>query len=160
MGYLTEKRLESTLDIPVSLPATDLVQGDWLVVATVKIVSPMRLTYRWCNLQLLSSSVDVSQISSVNKIYGNLGLAYLALRLNYTGGNPGVSGALDALVVTGLGVAVRNQDDPLTLAVPGTYSLVLANNMKPDSLSAIPASTSIDFRLVVSGQLRLDLNAS
>lgn len=158
MAYLTEDRLDSVLDIPVSLPATDVVQGDWLIVTTVKVVAPMTLTYRWCNLQLISSSVDVAQIANINRVYGNLGLAYLALRLNYTAGNPGASGALDALVVTGIGVAVRDQDNPLVLTTPGTYSLVLANNMKPDSTSTIPASTSIDFRLLVSGMIRLDLS--
>ena len=73
MAYLTESRLDSVMDIPVSLPSTKLQQGDWLVIGSVQILAPMTLTYKFANLDLLDCTVDTTQIQSVNKIFGNLG---------------------------------------------------------------------------------------
>ena len=49
MGYLTEAKLVNIVDNPVALPATEIKQGDWLVLATIKIASPMILRYRFLN---------------------------------------------------------------------------------------------------------------
>jgi hypothetical protein len=158
MPYLTEHKLASIMDLPVSLSSTEIRQGDWLLIATVKIVQPMALIVRYLNIQLLSSNIDVARVSNSNKIYGNLGLAYVALRLNYTGGSPGLPGATETLVATDLGITARDVSTPLIISVPGTYSWVVANNMAADTSSLIPASTSIDFKLSVTGQVRLDLS--
>jgi hypothetical protein len=161
MGYLTEAKLSNVADIPVGLPATEIKMGDWVIVASVKVVSPMKLTYRLLNLQVHTSTVDISLIQNVNKVFGNLGIAYVVVRRDYTSGTPGAAGALDVLTATGLGVFSRDAANVVELTTPGTYSWIIANNTQPssDSSSLIPSSTSIDFRMSVTGQVRLELDS-
>lgn len=160
MGYLTEAHLANTLDLPVTLAATQLNMGDWLQFAAVKLVQPYRLRFRMLNLQLHESSVDINDISSSNLIYGNLGLVYVALRLDYLSGTPGQSSALDTVVASSVGMVARDLDNELVLTTPGTYSWFVANNCQPNSASSIPAATSIDFTLSVTGQVRMELETS
>lgn len=155
MPYLTEAKLLTNIDLPVSIPATLMIQGDWLVISTIKIIAPMRLTFKWLNLQLLASSVNVSDISNTNRVYGNLGLAYVVLRKNYVSGSPGEAGALDTVIIENIGVVARDHTQSVILDAAGNYSWILANNMQPSAESSIPPSTSIDFRLAVTGQARL-----
>ena len=162
MAYLTESQLSNTMDIPISLPSTDLQKGDWLIVASVAVVSPMLLTYKFLNLDLLSSTVDITQIQAVNQTYGNLGLAYVALWLNYTSGSPGAAGALDVVTADALGSFQRDTSNVLTLTQPGVYSWIVANNCQAssDPTSIISPSTSIDYTLSVTGQVRLALTSA
>jgi len=160
MSYLTETKLESIIDLPVALPSTEMVMGDWLVFASIKLFQPHRLRYRMLNLQLHSSNVDIADISSPNLIYANLGLAYVVLRLDYTSGDPGLGGALDTLIVSEAGIVSRDITSELILTTPGLYSWVIANNCQSDSTSTIPASDSINLRLSVTGQIRMELDAA
>lgn len=160
MAYLTETKLESTIDIGVSLPATELIMGDWLIFASVKLLQPHRLRYRMLNVQLHSASVDIADISAPNLIYGNLGLAYVVLRRDYTSDDPGLGGALDTLIVSEAGIASRDMTNELIIITPGNYSWVIANNCQANSTSTIPASTSINLRLSVTGQIRMELNTA
>jgi len=158
MAYLTEAQLSSVLDMPVALAATELKMGDWLLLSTVQIVQPMTLTVTYLNIQMLSASVNLAQITNNNLVYGNLGLVYVALRLNYaSGGSPGLPGAIETLVATGMGITARDYTVPLVITTPGVYSWLVANNTQIDPNSTIPASTSIDFKLSVTGQARIDL---
>lgn len=156
MPYLTENQLASTLDIPLALPATELRQGDWLVIATTKVVTPMRLRFRYLDLSLLSCTVAIGQISNINRIYGNLGFVYIALRKDYSGEAPGSAGALDVFGVTALGTYSRPGSE-VVLDTEGTYSWVLANNMRADANSSIPTDTDINFRVAVTGMARLEM---
>lgn len=156
MPYLTENQLASTLDIPIALPATELRQGDWLVIATTKIVTPMRLRFRYLDLSLLSCTVATSQIGNINRIYGNLGFVYVALRKDYSGESPGSAGAQDVFGVTALGTYARPGSEVL-LDTEGTYSWVLANNMRADASSSVPTDTDINFRVAVTGMARLEM---
>ena len=160
MSYVTEAKLANTFDIGINLPVTEIRQGDWVIIATTKIVSPMKLQYRYVNISLVSSNVDVSLITSFNKVWGNLDLAYLALRRDYASGDPGESGALDTVRVSALGLTERG-GATLEFTTPGTYSWILANNMQPSEETGvlIPSSTSIDFVLSVSGQARIFLDS-
>lgn len=162
MAYLTENLLSTTLDTPIALSTTDLRMGDWLVIATVKIAVPMRLTYRMTSLELLTCSVDTALITNGNKNFGNLGYAYLTMRKDYASGSPGAAGGLDALVATSLGYFERDTTTSVVVTDPGVYSWIIANNMQPstDTVPLIAASTSIDFRLIVTGSVRVELDAS
>jgi len=162
MSYLTENVLSNTVDVPVALPATDLRMGDWMVISSVAVTEPMRLTFRVASLRIMSSSVDTSLITSGNKVYGNLGLVYLVLRRNYVSGTPGAAGGLDVLVASALGTTTRNFSSVVTATTPGVYSWVLANNMQAstDASPVIPTSTSIDFRVTVNGAARIELNSA
>ena len=162
MAYLTEARLDSVMDIPLSLPSTTLQQGDWLVVGSVQILSPMTLTYKFANLDLLDSTVDTTQIQAVNKIFGNLGLVYLSLWLNYSSGSsPGAAGALDVLIASSLGSFQRDVTNIVTLTTPGVYSWIVANNCQPssDASSLINPSLSIYYTVTITGQVRLDFGS-
>jgi hypothetical protein len=119
----------------------------------------MRLLYRFLNLQLHTSSVDIADISAVNKVSGNLGYAYVALRRDYSAGNPGAAGAIEVLNISQIGLVERNNVETV-FATPGRYSWIIANNMQPSSSSVIPTSTDINFRLSVTGQVRLELDNS
>jgi hypothetical protein len=157
MGYLTTSRLTNIIDLPIQLPATEIKMGDWLVVATVKIAEPMRLRYRFLNLQLHTASVEMSDIAATNKIFGNLGFAYVALRRDYSAGNPGAAGGLEVLNISELGLVERTNVETI-FSTAGRYSWIIANNMQPSSSSDIPTSTEINFRLSITGQVRLELD--
>jgi len=160
MPYLTENQLSNTMDIPIALPATNLIMGNWITLASLVISAPMQLTYRFGSVQLFSSSVDTSLITSSNLAYGNLGLVYLALRQNYVSGPPGAAGGLDVVIAPLLGVYSRDITVPVIITTPGTYSWIIANNMQPsaDSPPLIDPSISIDFQLAVTGTVRLELD--
>ena len=162
MGYLTESRLSELMDAPVSLPATELKQGDWVVVASVKVQQPMRISCRLLDFQLISASVDVTKISPNNKIFGNLGLAYLVLRKDYASGSPGAAGGLDTIVATGIGIFPRDTSTPVVAVEPGTYSWIVANNMQATTSSTDPIqpTTSIDFVVSCLGSVRVELSAT
>jgi hypothetical protein len=157
MGYLTTSRLTNIIDLPIQLPATEIKMGDWLVVASIKIAEPMRLRYRFLNLQLHSATVAIADIASTNKILGNLGFAYVSLRRDYSAGNPGSAGGLEVLNISDVGLVERSNVETI-FSTPGRYSWIVANNMQPATASDIPTSTEINFRLSITGQVRLELD--
>jgi len=159
MAFITETKLRSTVDLPIALPDTTLKQSDYLVVATVKLGAAQRLTLTSLALQMLDSTVDPSLVDPTNLIVPNLGLAYVVLRQDYASGVPGQIGALDYIYLTGLGIVNRSLI-PVVLIAPANYSILVANNMQPSTTSAIPTSTSIDFKLIVTGQFRLELTVA
>lgn len=158
MPFITENRLRTVFDLPIALPATIVKQGDWVVAATVRILAPQRLSLRSLTLELLEATVDTTLIVPTNKIVPSLGLAYCVLRKDYVSGTPGQTGALDSLKVEGLTTASRSTV-PVLVTAPGNYSLIVANNMQPSTSSPISTATGIDFKLVVTGQFRQELNA-
>jgi hypothetical protein len=157
MAYITTTQLENIIDVPIQIPATELKMGDWLVIGSVKIATPQRLRYRFLNLQLHSSNVDLANIAATNKVLGNLGFAYVALRRDYSAGNPGSAGALEVLNISEVGLVERSTVETI-YSTPGRYSWIIANNMQPSSSSAIPTSTEINFRLSATGQVRFELD--
>ncbi|MGV0949076.1 MAG: hypothetical protein ACOYB3_00080 [Azonexus sp.] len=173
MALLTENKVSKTLDIPVNLPATELKMGDWLVVASIKLKEPMKLTYWYLTFQMIASSVDTRDIIDDNKISPALDLAFLGLYRDYTSGHPSDTPALDVvrirenISVSGdcipvtdlLGQFITVRSSPvLAFTTPGVYSFIVANNMKSSASSAIATTTSIDFQLCVTGQIRLELD--
>jgi len=158
MAFLTETKLQTTLDLPVSLPTTEILQGDWIVVASIKLVSPMRLTYRYANLHLLSSTVDTALIGSANRVNASLGCAFLGLYRDYVSGHPGSVSALDTLSLSSESVVYKSTISPLYYTTPGVYSFIVANNCKSSSSSSISTSTSIDLKLCATGMVRLELD--
>ena len=159
MAYLTETRLRNSVDLPIALPDTTLKQSDYLVVATVKLLTAQRLALRSLTLQLLYSTVSPPLVTAPNKIIPNLGLAYVVLRKDYTSGTPGDTGALDYVYADDLGTFSRSVI-PVTVTAPGNYSIIVANNVQASSSGSIPASTTVDFKLVVTGNFRLELSVA
>jgi hypothetical protein len=157
MAYLTDSKLRANVDLPIALPDTTIKQSDYLVVATVKLLAAQRLSLRYLTLQIRSASVDTALITSSNRIVPNLGLVYAVLRKDYTGGVPGDTGALDFIFLSQVGITYRSLA-PVTVTTAGNYSLIVANNMQSSEDSNVPASTSIDFNVISTGQFRLELS--
>ena len=155
MAFITERKLSNVIDTPISQPATEVKQGDWVVVSTLKLVAPGKITYRFADLNLLSSTVPVANIDSTNEVNPNRGLAYLALYLNYTSGSPANLVALDIVTADDLGVTTRSGSE-LTLTTAGNYSWLLVNNMQGSSSNS-NVSTDIVLNMGVTGVARLDL---
>lgn len=175
MALLTESKVAKTLDIPVNLPATEVNMGDWLVVSSIKLTEPMKLTFWYLTFQMISSSVDVRDIVDANKISPSLDLAFVGLYRDYSSGHPSGTPALDVVrirenisltgecvpVTDTLGQFITVRSSPvLEFTTPGVYSFIVANNMQASSdvTAIIPSTTSIDFKLCVTGQIRLELD--
>lgn len=160
MAYLTERKLSNTLDIPINLPTTEIKMGDWIVVATVKIDAPTRLTYRMLNLDFVSSTVDLGNITSDNRIVPNFGMCYVGLFYNYTSGDPSGLPALDVVQANNFGIITRTAT-PIVTAVAGTYSWLAVNNIQfSDQNALLTTGDSADFTLNCVGQARLELDLS
>jgi hypothetical protein len=159
MAYLTENRLSDIVDIPIALAATELMMGDWIVIASIKVQTGMRVACSLLTLQVNSCSVPIVNITPANFIYGNLGLIYVVLRKDYTSGNPGAAGGLDSVVATNLGLFTRDITAPVIVTQPGTYSWVIANNMQySEDNPGVPAGTDVNFVATVTGTARLELS--
>lgn len=158
MAYLTERKLSNTLDVPVNLPTTEIKMSDWVVIATIKLVAPTRLTYRMMNLNFVSSSVSLANLTPPNRIVPNFGLCYVGLFFNYSSGDPSGLPALDVLQANSFGVIERTAA-PVVVSTEGTYSWVAVNNVKfSDQNSLFTVSDSADFTLSCVGQARLELS--
>ena len=57
MSYITDKQLEDRIDLPISLPVTEVKRNSWLVLATYAIAAPMKLNFRFLQLQLMNAVV-------------------------------------------------------------------------------------------------------
>ncbi len=172
MPYLTQQQLDSTVDLPVSLPIADLYPEEWLVISTAQISDPQTLTLRWLQAFVLSAddpavisstdgNVSVKADSSGNCVFPpqapelvtqGLGLAFVGLYRNFDAlRSPAFQAAQEAPLIVG-GVtsiapitAVRGLN-PVTYSAAGAYSFVVCNN----TLNRL-------LRVVVNGQLRASL---
>ncbi len=156
MAYLTEQNLANTLDIPVALPSVELNQGDWIVVATVRVTTPMRLTLRSMCLHVLGSTVDPAAVVPDNKVIPALGSVYVGLYQNYSASSPSTIVSLDVLSANAIGVFTR-PTSALVITTPGYYSVLAVNNTKSSTQGTIDPATLINFKLLVTGQIRLEL---
>lgn len=158
MPYLTERKLANTLDVPINLPTTEIKMGDWIVIATTRLSAPMRLTYRFMQLNFMSTSFDLTKVLTPNLIVPSFGFCYVGLFFNYVSGDPGGLSPLDVVEATNLGMAVRGGNS-LLLTTEGTYSWLAVNNVQFSSQNALLTQTdSADFKLTATGQCRIELD--
>jgi hypothetical protein len=153
--YLTQAQLDSTVDLPISLPLADLYPQEWIVLSTHQISAGQALTVRWLQAYVFTSDdptltrtsdgqlvLRVSEPGDVvvpaqtpQLVVDGLGIAFLGL---YRGFNalqsPAEQAAQETPLVLG-GVtstapffAIRDPESPLILTDPGAYSFVLCNN--------------------------------
>jgi hypothetical protein len=160
MPFITERVLANTLDVPISLPTTEIRMADWLLIATVSIATPTKLTYRVLNLSFLNATVALNTLTPQNLINASNGYCYVGMYLNYVSGDPSLVTALDILPATGLGNFTRTAN-PVVALNPGTYSWLAVNNIQySDQNALLPLGTSADFQLCITGQCRLELDLS
>jgi len=156
MSLITDTELADQLDLPVALPAAVFKKDSWIVLATVKLQNPMRLTYRFLQLQLQSVTIDPAIGGAEPTIVdATKGLAYVAIFKNYGGERPGSSVAqgtnFDVVNATAAGLFERATSTSLVIDATSvaTYSFVLVNN-----------TGNADLKMSVCGQVRLDLNSA
>ena len=158
MAYLTERKLSNTLDLPISLPATEIKMGDWVLLGTVSIMAPTQITYRAIHLSFISTTVPLANINSFNLIVPNFGLCYVGLFYNYVSGDPSTLPTLDVLQATNLGIFTKTTS-PIVVSTPGTYSWLIVNNVQYNSQNALlGVADSADFTLSCVGQARIELD--
>lgn len=170
-GYVTSSQLDSIIDLPVSLPLTDLAPTEWLVVSTVSIATPRAFTVRWVQVYLAqmvdpslaegavilpnsSGTCDIpTQVPEI--VTPGLGLAWLGLYRNFDPLRlPVFQAAQEAVVQIGDAnsvppvIAIRSLN-PITYAAAGSYSFVIVNN-----------TTNRLLKLAVTGQVRVNLGFS
>lgn len=171
MSYVTTGLLDSMLDLPVSLPLTDLYPSEWLIAATISISTPRAFTVRWLQAHLVvmqdpstvegavilpnsSGTCDIP-VQVPNLITPNLGLAWLGLYRNFDPLKlPVFQAAQEAVLQVGevssvLPVFATRSLTPTTYAAPGAYSFVIVNNTDNRLL-----------RVAVTGQVRVNLGFS
>lgn len=158
MSFLTERKMANTLDVPIALPATELKMSDWLVIATIKLTAPSRLSVRMLHFNFISSTVDLQNITTVNYINSSMGLCYVGLFLNYTNGDPSQLTKLDKVSASSLGVFTR-LGNPLIISTPGTYTWLAVNNVQYNNQNPyLTVTDSADFRMSCTGQWRIELD--
>lgn len=170
--FLTTENLEAIVDLPVSLPLTQVRAADWLVVATFKLVAGQKLTFNTMNLAVIDASIagvnlplgDQCNQFNIKKVNNSFGIAYIGIAKNYsvTTNPSGItwSGtASDIISASSVGVYTRSASAAsLELTDAGDYSFVLVNNCAA-SLSEVSSDElyNVDMRLVVSAQVRLTI---
>jgi hypothetical protein len=168
MSYITSEQLQQVLDLPVSLPLTTLDPGEWLVVSSITIAPPEKITLRWLQSEILvmsdpssgASTITSSPTSDGTCVFlgigaslnvPNLGLAFVGMYRTFDPlKQPSMQAPQEApLVVGGQDslppvVAVRALT-PTTYSEAGTYSFVVTNNTTDRKVS-----------IGVTGQIRLN----
>lgn len=172
MSYLTEENLANILDIPVSLPVTEIKAADWIVVATIQVSGSQMLQFRLLNLHLVGALVggiplalnDHCNPVTIKRINSSYGVAYIGIAKNYSGADDPTTitwqgTSADIISATSEGVYVRDlAAATLSLTDPGNYSFVLVNNCEASLTDSSSSQTyNVDLRLCVAGQARLKL---
>lgn len=172
MPYLTEAQLNAIVDLPVSLPITDLHPQEWLVISSAVISASQTLTLRWLQGYILSAddpaaintsdgSVIVTPDSTGQCIFPpqapqliipNLGIAFIGLYRNFLPlTSPAFQSPQEQLLLIGDVNSVAPMDairslTPTSFSTAGTYSFVICNNTSNRLL-----------RVVVNGAIRANL---
>lgn len=152
MPYITEKQFDDQLDLPISLPLTEIEPADWIILTTNRITNPQQFTFRWLELQLVSISGVTTPLVTVGR-----GLVYVALFKNFPplsspGGQVPVGNfATDLIQISAVGVAQRSPTTSLVVTEPpatsDVYNFVIANN-----------TVNATLRVSVNGSVRMQLN--
>ena len=148
MSYVTEKLLEDKIDVPIQLPATELLAGNWLVVTCIRIPTEtlVTLSLRFLQLKLLElvgSEADCTVPEDVN--------VKLGLFQDFNGqaspdSQTAVQGEILQSAVPAPSTVERDFATTLRLEEPGTYSWVVW--------------TDSNAKLAVTGAVRVDVNPS
>lgn len=162
MALITQKTLDDRIELPVALPLTDLEKADWIIVATMKIVYPAKLYFKWLNL-MLTTVVGTDTTTMVNS--GRPGMAYVGIFKDYNVSTLPDPGSLqnegttdDLIIVTGPGTAIRPNtpesthptlelSDTSTGGIGTKYTFIAVNNLVNSAV-----------KISVNGQVLVRLN--
>jgi len=144
MDHLVAQRASAVLNVPLSLPQTLLQGYDTVTVATIKLALGQRLVISHATLQLLQAKITGPPV----KIQCSLGYCYLGVygqgfeAIHIPTGSP-----TKQLVLQGPGSKAWNPYDHREFHLPGTYEIVVSNNLQ-----------NADLDVVMTGSARLYLN--
>lgn len=153
MAYLTDSEVEDKIDLPVSLPLTEIYPGDWLIVSSVKVseLTPVRLSIRFLQIQLMALS-DGTNTSAAGQKCGAqslTGSVRIGLYKDYLNVSQTPSGPLLEVVASGVPAQIVSRDlslEPAIFTEPGVYSVIVVGD--PEYLAKVSAV----------GMIRMDLN--
>ena len=160
MAYITEAQLEKRFSLPVSLPLTQIKQGDWLVLSSIKLTTGMAFDYKVLQLQLVDFTMTPNPTpgsdpcAAVTPTLKNqaFGYAYVAIfknfvpntdpsTLTYTGTS------VDVVNISTVGIVTRDiTKASLVVDEVAEFSFLLVNNCQ-----------DADLRLAVNGQVILTI---
>jgi len=150
-GYLTERQLYDKIDIPVSIPATEVLPGDDIIVSTFQLTTPrQRAVHRVC--ELLVTARTPESPDNPQKVDSALGYAYVAI---FDASGTRVAATETIIAQTGpFNVpATSARLQPAEIAGPSTgvsvYTVRIVNNCADVAIKA-----------VVTGQIRIELNSN
>jgi hypothetical protein len=149
MPYLNQKRYGTIIDIPISLPQTDLYAGNSISVATVPLAEGQMMRIRWLQVQMLGYTSPPPPTVPLN--IDAFGFVYAAV---YDAGNLDVDRPtgtpLVLLNVTGAGTKGLNVHNTFDIYSPSVYQVALMNNTN--------AIGGVNVSLTLTGSIRLYLN--
>ena len=158
MGFLTDAHLLQQADLPLNLPETGIIVGDWLTLATIKIADPQRLVWQWTQLSLNALYPDAdtpTPQTTWTARSGTSAIVFVAAYLDYAGQDPviltpasGIIAKVNAAPQSPLYAPVVDgyTAPPITLTAAGTYTFIIVNN-----------TTNRWVRVNATGQVRLYL---
>jgi hypothetical protein len=159
MSYLTQAQLDQRHALPLCLPLTELQPRDWLVIGTLRLLSGMRFSFRFLQLQLVEwtfpdgSSVNTDCSVRVPALVNpNFGYSYVAIFRNYSvNSDPGtlayVGTVADVVNISTQGIAYRDTGvAALEIEEAADFTWLVVNN-----------TTDANLHVAVQGQLNLDI---
>jgi hypothetical protein len=143
MTYVQESRRNTVVDMPVSLPQTELRRGNELLLASVPLALGQRLSVRALTLSLLKI---LSSGSAPDRINTPQGLCSVGVYVGEMLCTP------LCLVVAGqVGTAALNAFAPREFVTPGLYTVRVFNN------TGRVTGHAVDLSVTATGVLKLYL---
>jgi len=137
-GYVTPKRLERIIELPVSMAQTELRRGETIQIAQATITQGQALEMR-------SLTVNLVRVLTFGQIpiYLNSAFGLCSVGLYF---GPMISSPLAYAKITTNGTAMINPYKRKSMKSPGTYTVLIANN-----------TSNIDVSICVTGSMKLYL---
>jgi hypothetical protein len=135
MSYLTSTQYDRIINLPISLPQTELRKQHYLQVCTLLVAQGQRLEIGYLSVHLfriLTPGVTPQFADS------SLGLVSVGLMASSM-----FSSALGLVSISEPGCASWNADQPVVITAPGVYNVQVLNN-----------TTNVDLSVVVTGSAR------
>jgi len=158
-GFLTEKKLNSTIDIPLSLPQTELYPTNSVVLATICLQEGQSLTHQVMQVHVLAINGD-GQAAPLNDNRSIPARGHIFVSIEEVSGSTYASladGFTENYTPTlALGPIARNVNTPCVASIPKggaskIYVVKVTNNC---------TGTNSKLCVCATGSIRLNLNAS
>lgn len=137
-GFVTPGRFDRSLDLPISLPQTELRRGKQILVATIALSAGQQIWLRSLTLHVIRNLTPGPLPVLVNTVLGPVSAGLLF--------GSAVTAPLASVRQDTEGASCLNPFTPAICATPGVYSVVLSNN-----------TSNIDYSVVLTGSAKIML---